>query len=75
MRQVNCKHCDIEMKPSKGILNTWVSGMPDFPGDKPFSEGQTLSVGGPGELIDVLKCPECGYSVQTKKDETGTLQT
>ena len=56
---MNCKHCNGEMKPGKAIENTF-TGMPDFPGDKHVV---TLSPGGPGKLIDCLKCVSCGWSM------------
>ena len=52
-----CKKCNIEMRPGKAIAQT-VSGYPDFPGD---SRAVTLSAGGPGVLIDCLKCSICGW--------------
>ena len=41
---------------------TWVAGMPDFIGDT-TSYCRTMHAGGPGKLIDCLKCPCCGHSV------------
>ena len=64
---MDCKHCHhergiwVQMKPGKAIEQTWVCGIPDFPGQ---TVGVTMSPGGPGKLIDVMKCPECGYSVK-----------
>lgn len=54
-----CRKCGGEMKPRKDIENTY-TGIPDFPGD---SEPVTVSPGGPGKLVDVNKCVECGWSV------------
>lgn len=58
-----CAKCKIPMKPSKAIKQTYVGGTPDFPG-KPETI-VTMSAGGPGKLIDCLKCPECGKSINT----------
>jgi hypothetical protein len=60
---MQCKHCNIQMKPGKAILQTY-TGLPDFPG----KEMVTMSPGGPGKLVDCLKCPKCGFSV-TKEGE------
>jgi len=59
-RQNSCKKCGGEMIPSKATGQTYKSGMPDFPGDE---RGITMSPGGPGGLVDVLKCSDCGWSV------------
>ena len=61
---MNCRRCkragkDIEMVKSQAMSSTW-RGVPDFPGD---TYAVTLSPGGPGRLVDCLKCPECGWSV------------
>jgi hypothetical protein len=55
----SCKKCSGRMKPSKAIQQTF-TGMPDFPGDK---YPVTLSPGGPGKLIECIKCTMCGWSV------------
>ena len=60
------RNCDGIMKKSKAIQETLVSGLPDFPGDK---YGITLSAGGPGKLIECLKCDKCGHSVSVKKEK------
>ena len=54
-----CAKCGGQMKPSKAIAQT-VTGIPDFPGDQ---HPTTLSPGGPGKLVDCLKCEKCGHSV------------
>lgn len=54
-----CRRCGGETKPSKAIAQT-LTGLPDFPGD---NHCVTLSPGGPGMLIDCLKCEKCGHSV------------
>lgn len=53
-----CRKCGGEMKPSKAIAQT-LTGRPDFPG----KEVVTISPGGPGRLIDCMKCEKCGHSV------------
>jgi DNA-directed RNA polymerase subunit M/transcription elongation factor TFIIS len=73
---MNCKHCNIPMQPGKAIQQTY-TGIPDFIGGAVV----TLSPGGPGKLVDCLKCPKCGYSVTKGNDEQartnydGNLQT
>ncbi len=54
-----CKKCNGDMHPGKAIAQT-LTGMPDFPGDR---SAVTLSAGGPGVLIDCLKCSTCGWSM------------
>lgn len=54
-----CKKCNGDMPPSKAIAQT-LTGMPDFPGDR---SAVTVSPGGPGVLIDCLKCGTCGWSM------------
>ena len=60
---VCCKHCHTPMQPGLAIEQTY-TGKPEFRG----GEVVTLSPGGPGNLIDCLKCPQCGWSV-TKGEE------
>lgn len=55
-----CKRCGGLMSPSVAMQQTFTSGSPDFPGDL---TGITLSPGGPGKLIECLKCDKCGWSV------------
>lgn len=58
-----CRRCKVPMVVGKATEQTWVMGVPDFPGNTINSIGQTLNVGGPGKLIECLKCPKCGHSV------------
>jgi len=58
-RANRCKKCEGDMQPGVAIQNT-LTGMPDFPGDR---HAVTLSPGGPGKLIDCMKCTACGWSV------------
>lgn len=55
-----CRKCGGEMRPGIAMRETVTGGVPDFPGDVSAS---TFSAGGPGELITVMKCTECGWSV------------
>ena len=63
---MKCTKCGGEMKPGKAIQQTWEPGTPDFPGQ---TIGVTMHVGGPGVLIDCLKCSVCGRSITLPKDE------
>lgn len=58
-----CRKCVGEMRPGVAIAPTVVMGCPDFPGNTAESGGQTLSYGGPGRLVDCMKCAACGWSV------------
>ena len=55
-----CRKCGATMQPGKALAQTFVGGSPDFPGD---DHATTFSAGGHGQMIDCLKCPECGWSV------------
>ena len=55
-----CRRCGHQMKPSKAIDQTW-TGEPEWPG----ATLVTLSPGGPGKLIDCLKCVNCGHSISS----------
>lgn len=55
-----CPRCDVPMRPGVAILPTVVGEEDDIGGCV------TLSYGGPGRLIDCLKCPECGHSITGK---------
>lgn len=64
-----CKKCNAEMKPGKALNNVPVYGIEDFIGQKD-NAGQTFTMQSTGELVDVMKCPECGWSVGgTEKEE------
>jgi hypothetical protein len=54
-----CRKCKTEMVPGIATAQTYVGGMPDFPGD---THASTFSAGGPGKVIDCWKCPNCGHS-------------
>jgi len=50
-----CRKCGGEMKPGKAMQETY-TGTPDM------GEIVTMSAGGPGRLVDCMKCVECGWS-------------
>jgi hypothetical protein len=52
------------MIPGKALQDTLVS-LDDFGGDA-GETGTTLRRSGPAVLMDCLKCPECGHSVELK---------
>lgn len=55
-----CPRCGAPMRPGIAMGQT-VTGSPDF-GTEP---GCTLSPGGPGEIIQCMKCMACGHSITT----------
>ena len=55
-----CRRCGASMKPGQALQQTYTGGTPDFAGD---TGSVTFSPGGPGRLIDCLKCEACGHSV------------
>lgn len=61
-KQNTCRKCQGIMRPGQAMAQTFDSGLPDFPGD---THGITISPGGPGKLIDCMKCSSCGWSVTT----------
>lgn len=64
-----CPRCrKAAMSYGFALKQTWVSGLPDFPGDSSMI-GQTMVVGGPGKLVTCLKCPECGHSILPGRKE------
>ena len=52
-----CPRCGGDMHPGMALMQT-VSGSPDF------ADGEvvTFSPGGTGNLIDCIKCSQCGHS-------------
>lgn len=54
----HCRKCNGLMQPSKAIDQTY-TGSPDFIGGAVV----TMSPGGPGRLVDCMKCEACGWSV------------
>jgi hypothetical protein len=59
-RALACRKCGAAMGRGLAIQETY-TGTPDFPGGAVV----TVSAGGPGRLIDCLKCPGCGHSITT----------
>lgn len=51
-----CK-CGGKLKSGVALASTY-TGVPDFPG----GDVVTLSPGGPGQIISVIKCERCGKS-------------
>ena len=51
-----CRHCAIPMKPGKSLVSTLTGEEDDIGGCV------TLSAGGPGRMVAVMKCPSCGHS-------------
>jgi hypothetical protein len=56
-----CQHCGTPMRPGLAIEQTYLVSV-DFPGEPP-STGCTMSAGGPGTLVNCMKCSACGWSV------------
>ena len=56
----SCRRCGGEMRPGIAMGQTYTAGAPDFPGDR---HGSTMSADGPGVVIEVRKCADCGWSV------------
>ena len=66
-----CPRCRVgKLRPGKALGQTWVAGIGDFD-DKAI--GITMSVGGPGKLIDCLKCDACGHSVGNGGKKCNTI--
>lgn len=60
-----CRRCQAQMQAGIALAQTYTAGTPDFPGD---THATTFSAGGPGEIIEVMKCTACGWSVVAKGD-------
>jgi hypothetical protein len=56
-----CRKCGGAMNPGHAIVQTFTAGAPDFPGS---TVCVTISPGGPGVLVDCMKCEACGGSVR-----------
>lgn len=54
---MTCPKCNTPMQPGKAIEQTWI------PTGERWGDAEWMSAGGPGRLIDCLKCPVCGRSV------------
>jgi len=59
---MKCKNCDVEMVEGVGLRERYTSGVPDFP-DQTDERGQTFYPSGHSNMVNVLKCPDCGHSV------------
>jgi len=59
-----CPKCRGQLRPGKATGQTLSSGLPDLGGDI-----VTMSPGGPGTLIDCMKCPSCGWSRTKSKND------
>jgi hypothetical protein len=57
-----CRRCDAPLVAGRAFQNELV-GHPDFPGDTGWEAGRTRSYSGEARLINVMKCPACGYSI------------
>ena len=57
--QATCRKCGGTMQPGIAMGQTFTAGIPDDLG----GDVQTMSAGGPGALIDCMKCSACGWSV------------
>jgi len=51
---IRCPKCDGAMKPGFALATTFITGVPDTL--------RTMSPGGPGRQIKVMKCRKCGHS-------------
>ena len=63
-RQVKCRRCQTNMRPGLALAQSF-TGIGDFHDD---DDVVTLSPGGSGHLVSVMKCPACGYSVDYFKE-------
>lgn len=61
--QPTCRKCNAPMQRGKAITQTF-TGVGDFHDGDSVS---TLSAGGPGKLVECMKCPECGWSMSDAK--------
>jgi hypothetical protein len=51
-----CYKCGGKLRKGKALMQTIVPGLADI------GPGQTMHFGGPGQLIDCMKCKDCGHS-------------
>lgn len=58
-----CRRCGGVLRPGIALDQTWV-GHPDFHGDTGNEIGCTMTHGGAGAMIAVMKCEGCGHSVK-----------
>lgn len=57
---MKCRKCKITMQPSKALKDIYIGGIDS---SNPPQRGDTLVKSGKADLIEVMKCPQCGYSV------------
>lgn len=57
MTNAPCPH--LNTAPGYALVSTTRGGAPDFPGD---TDSSTHYAGGPGKLVRVIKCRDCGAS-------------
>lgn len=64
MTHPRCHRCDVEMVPGKALESTVV-------GHEDLGEVCTTHYGGPGRLVNCMKCEICGqsYYLGRKKDD------
>lgn len=57
MTSAKCPH--LSTAPGLALVSSIRGGEPDFPGD---TESSTYYVSGPGKVVRVIKCRDCGAS-------------
>jgi hypothetical protein len=62
---MRCRRCNTEMVPGQALVPTVRVGMPDFAGQADIA-GQTFTQDGPAEVRSVMKCPDCGHSIDLR---------
>ncbi len=62
LSNLSCLKCRQEMQPGMALVSTWVGSWDFRPGDQ-FCSVATCSPGGPGRMVQVMKCPGCGHSL------------
>lgn len=62
---MNCRRCEVTMQPGVALQQTF-TGIGDFHDNDAVC---TFSLGGPGQLVSVMKCPECGHSVDNQREQ------
>ena len=67
MTQRTCRKCRKALGRGIALQQTYRRSA-DFVGDFP-GRGVTMSAGGPGKIVECLKCPECGWSTTVEPEE------
>lgn len=65
-----CKRCNVPLVEGEALQNR-LAGLPDFIGDTGREAVCTVSYSREADLIECLKCPECGYSVTRGREAIG----